>query len=129
MNTYQQVFRYGMIGLASNLIIYLLYLLLTSLGLGYKTAMTVTYSMGVAQTFIFNKKWTFRHDDHLTQTAIRYILSYIFVYFINLLALLFFVGHMAWPHQLIQGILILLLAALLFVLQKYWVFKLSNKQR
>jgi len=123
MNTYRQIFRYGLVGLASNFILYAIYLLITSLGAGYKSAMTMVYVVGVTQTFIFNRKWTFSHEGHITHAAARYMSAYALGYLFNLFALLYFVGQLAWPHQIVQGVMIVFLAAFLFVLQKYWVFK------
>lgn len=60
--TLSQLVRYGVIGLASNAIGYVLYLLLTSLGMEPKMAMSLLYGIGVLQTFLFNKRWTFGHQ-------------------------------------------------------------------
>ena len=60
MGVHHQLIRYAVVGITSNAIIYLFYLLATWLGLGPKTAMTGLYVVGVMQTFIFNKKWSFR---------------------------------------------------------------------
>ena len=56
-----QVIRFAVVGFASNLVLYLVYLGLTSIGLGHKNAMSILYVVGVLQTFVFNNKWTFRH--------------------------------------------------------------------
>lgn len=121
--TLGQLFRYGVVGLTSNFVGYLLYLGLTHIGVGPKTAMSLLYGVGVAQTFLFNKKWTFGNTDAHGQTLFRYCLSYGLGYVINLLVLILAVDKWGWPHQWIQGAMILILAAMLFVLQKFWVFK------
>jgi putative flippase GtrA len=41
---------------------------------------------------------------------------------VNWCVLYLLVDLAGWPHQLIQGAMILLLAAALFLLQKFWVF-------
>ena len=56
-----QVIRFGVVGFASNLVLYLVYLGLTKIGLRHKFAMSILYVVGVLQTFVFNNKWTFRH--------------------------------------------------------------------
>ncbi len=123
MRIHQQFFRYALVGLVSNGALYLGYLLLTNIAVGYKTAMTFLYAVGVLQTFIFNKKWSFKHDGTTSPALLRYGVAYAFGYIINLFALLLLVDYAGLPHEVIQGIMILLLACMLFLLQKYWVFR------
>lgn len=90
--------------------------------MGHKTSMTLLYVVGVLQTFLFNKRWTFSHDGAHRGPFIRYLLAYLFGYLFNLAVLLVLVDWMRWPHQFVQGVVIIILAAMLFLLQKYWVF-------
>jgi putative flippase GtrA len=117
-----QFVRYGVVGLTSNAMLYFGYLGLTWLGVGYKLAMTALYCVGVMQTFVFNRRWTFRHDGNSGQAFRRYVIAYLLGYALNFLALVMFVDYLGWPHQLVQGIMILVLACFLFVLQRLWVF-------
>ena len=121
-NAMTQLVRFGIVGVASNGVLYLAYLLLSSAGLGAKTAMSLLYVVGVIQTFVFNKRWSFRHDGVHGPAFVRYCIVYVGGYLLNLLALFVLVDMHGYPHQVVQGILILTLAALMFVLQKYWVF-------
>ncbi len=118
-----QFLRYAVVGLASNLVLYFAYLGLTELGIGPKTAMSVLYVLGVMQTFLFNRTWSFGHRSGLHGAFARYVASYAMGYLLNLLVLWLAVDHLGLPHQLVQGIMILTLAMLLFVLQKFWVFR------
>ena len=123
MKVFGQLLRYGIVGLASNLIGYLLYLGLTHASLGPKTAMSLLYIIGVAQTFLFNKKWTFKNNDPHHRVFIRYCFTYGLGYVVNLSALVLLVDRLNWPHQAVQGAMILILAIMLFLIQKFWVFK------
>jgi len=122
MSLSRQFFRYAVVGLASNVTLYLAYLALTVGGLGPKASMTALYLAGVLQTFLFNKHWTFSHNGASRAPFIRYLVSYLFGYLFNLAMLLIFVDWMRWPHQIVQGVMIIILAVMLFLLQKYWVF-------
>jgi putative flippase GtrA len=117
-----QLTRFGIVGLANNLLLYLLYLLVTHAGVGYKLAMTILYALGVLITFLFNRNWSFLHDGALSKSLQRYLLLYLVAYMVNWCVLYLLVDLAGWPHQLIQGAMILLLAAALFLLQKFWVF-------
>ncbi len=117
-----QFFRYAVIGLISNLVLYVLYLAITSLGLGHKSAMTMLYALGVMQTFIFNRKWSFEHRGVAHRALVRYMAAYVFGYLLNITVLMLLVDRLGFPHQAVQGVMILVFAMALFLLQKYWVF-------
>ena len=119
----RQFFRYAVVGLISNLALYLAYLLLTELGMGHKTAMSLLYATGTSLTFLFNRNWTFGHDGHLTKAFAGYATIYAMGYLFNLVALYLLVDRLGFNHQWVQGCLIILVAVLLFTLQKYVVFK------
>ncbi len=92
------------------------------MGMGYKTAMTLLYAVGVAQTFIFNKRWSFRHQGPTSSAFRRYMIAYGTGYVVNYFALWFFVDKLEIPHQWVQGVVIFVLAGTLFFMQRYWVF-------
>jgi len=125
---HKQFVRYAVVGLASNAFGYLLYLALTHLGMGHKLAMSLLYAVGVLQTFVFNKRWSFRFDGDATPALVRYATAYALGYIINLSALLLLVDQMGLPHQWVQGVMIVLVALLLFVAQRYWVFAKHPEQ-
>jgi len=56
-----QLFRYGMIGVATNLASYLAYLIATSIGGTPKLTMSVLYVATAIVSYLANKKLTFRH--------------------------------------------------------------------
>lgn len=124
-----QLVRYGTVGLLSNAVGYVLYLLITGVGVEHKLTMTLLYLVGVLQTFFFNRRWTFRHDGTHGPAFVRYCLAYGFGYVLNLTALLLLVDMLGYPHQIVQGVMVLVVAALLFVLQKFWVFGRAGAQR
>ena len=74
-------------------------------------------------TFAFNKTWTFAHEGHVGRTFIAYSLIYAFGYVVNLCALYVLVDKLGYEHQWVQGIMIFLIAILLFTLQKLLVFR------
>jgi len=127
--TVTQFFRFSIVGLLSNVVLYGVYLGLTGIGLDVKLAMTLLYIAGVFQTFIFNKRWSFLCHGPYYSTLARYFMSYALGYLINLLGLIVLVEHLGYPHQLIQGVMIFVLAIFLFLLQKFWVFRLEETRR
>lgn len=127
MSIHWQLLRYTVVGLGSNVALYAGYLLATSLGMGHKTAMTLLYATGILVTFLFNRNWTFRDRGNKPGAFIRYIVIYGLGYLVNFAGLYLFVDKIGYPHQIVQGILILFVAMLLFLLQRYWVFNSQQK--
>lgn len=125
-STFSQFLRYSIVGLLSNGVLYFFYLALTAMGLDPKLAMTALYALGVAQTFIFNKRWSFRYAGMHGRAFIRYNVAYGIGYLINLLALFVLVDHLGYPHQIVQAGLLVAIAIILFMLQKFWIFRFEK---
>lgn len=121
--------RYAIVGLASNLIGYLLYLVLTSVGLGPKLAMSVLYAVGVLQTFVFNKNWSFGFNGAATPALVRYAAIYALGYVINFVILLWLVDKSGLPHQWVMAGLVVFMAVFFFAGQKFWVFRQPGSSR
>lgn len=124
--SFYQFLRYAAVGLVSNGIGFFLYLLLTGAGLFPKVSMLLLYVLGVVQSFIFNKKWTFNHHGDQIAIFIRYFIVYFFGYFINLCALIIFVDRFGYPHQFVQFTMIPVIAIFIFLMQKIWVFRVQQ---
>jgi len=122
INSFSQLIRFGFVGALSNLVLYFLYLAITSFGMNPLIAMTFLYIFGVMQTYAFNKQWTFSHDGVVAVSMRRYLVAYGIGYLINLSLLYLFVDFLNYPHQIVQGVAIILVAIGLFAAQKYWVF-------
>ncbi len=120
--TLQQVARYGIVGLSANALGYLLYLALTTMHVEPVVAMTLLYVVGVLQTFIFNRRWTFEHGGRVGVAFKRYVFLYLLGYGINLAVMRLLVGAMGWPHQWVMLGLVLGMPLFFFVGQKFWVF-------
>jgi putative flippase GtrA len=127
MEVQRHFIRYAVVGITSNGVSYLLYLLATWIGVGPKVAMTGVYALSVLQTFFFNKRWSFRFDGAAAPALVRYAVAYAVGYVVNLLALLLLVDQARLPHQLIQGVMILVVAVMLFMAQRYWVFPQASR--
>jgi putative flippase GtrA len=118
----QQAMRFAVVGLVSNAVLYLAYLGLTAAGIGPKFAMSLTYAIGVIQTFYFNRVWSFRHQDKLHPAFTRYVLAYAYGYLLNFFLLWLGVDGLSLPHQGVQAAAIVLVAINLFLFHRYWVF-------
>jgi len=117
-----QFLRYGVVGALSNGLMFLVYLAVTALGLGPKLAATLVYGLGVLQTFHLNRSWSFGAPRRQDQAFLKYAVAYGLGYLVNIGLLAWFVDRLGFPHQLVQGTIIVSLAVAFFVLQKFWIF-------
>jgi putative flippase GtrA len=121
-----QGLRYIIVGVVSNAGLYCLYLIATRFGMGHKSAMSLMYAVGVLQTFYLQRRWTFSHNGRVSVSLVRYLLAYALCYLGNLATLAWFVDVLGWPHQAVQAGAIVGFALILFLLQKFWVFRGSD---
>lgn len=122
-STVRQVLRFGLVGLATNAVGFAIYLGLTQLGVPPMLAMSVVYGAGVLQGFWANRRWTFRFQGAGWPALARYCAAYAIGYLINLGSLYVLVERLGHPHAFVQAAMVFVVAALLFVLQRYWVFR------
>lgn len=123
-----ELFRYAVVGVVSNVLLYISYLALTETGLPVKISMTLMYIVGVVQTFFFNQRWTFRQTGWSRPVFLRYCIAYCAGYIINLIGLLILVDFWNLNHQWAQAGMIILVALVIFTIQKYWIFRTASRQ-
>jgi putative flippase GtrA len=85
--------------------------------------MTMLFGLGMLQTFLANKYWSFQHRGYLSASFFRYLLIYVFAYAINLAAMIELVDRRGYSDRIVQGVMIVVIAGLLFGAQKFWVFR------
>ena len=120
--TFQQLISFAVIGILSNIGGYGLYLLLTYMGATPIITISILYPVGAVIGFFANRRFTFRHNGYFGRAVMRYILSQIFGYLLNLFMLLVFVNWFGFAHQYIQAIAIVVVAVFLFFVSKVFVF-------
>lgn len=122
MSVHWQFVRYVLVGLGVNGAFFLLYLLLTHASFTPATAMTLTYVGAMVLGFAFNRRLTFGHDGRTSSAFHRYVATYAIGYVLNLGGLSALVGYFGVPHAVAQGFLVVVLAILFFLMQRFWVF-------
>ena len=118
-----QFLRFGIAGVATNLLLYLTYLALVGLGLQYPLAMTVSYVAGVVLGFRIQRQWTFRHRGPRAAPAVRFLFVYAAGYLLNLLGLYLLVEHARAGPASAQAMMVIVVAMCLYLAQKHWVFR------
>ena len=123
----RQLLRYGLVGVGVNLTLYCGYLLISYLGVEPKRSMSLIYLVGVGLGFYGHRQWTFKHGGDPLQSMLRYLVAHLMGYFINFFLLLGLVDYLGYPHEIVQGGAIFIVAGFLFVVFKCWVFSESDK--
>ena len=117
-----QFLRYVVVGVATNALLYSGYLLLSAVGVGAKTAMSLVYVPGVMVGFLGNRNFTFRHEGRVPASMLRYFATYAFGYVFSFASLVVFVDVLRLPADYVVLALIVVTAVILFALQRWWVF-------
>lgn len=122
----RQFVRYVVVGVATNGGGYLLFYLFTTLGLGSVVAISILYPTQLALAFVLNKKWSFAHEGRITVTAIKFLVAYAGCYVLNVAALKLFSDHLGLSHLVVQACAVVILACALFIVQRFWVFRVGD---
>lgn len=118
----RQLWRFGVVGVGTNVAGYLVYLAVTWLGVPPKIAMTGLYALGASLSFVLNRHWTFGHDGAVSRAGLRFALAHVGGYVVNFAMLAALHDRLGWPHQLVQAMAIVVVAAGLFLAFRLFVF-------
>lgn len=119
----KEFIRYACIGAATNVVGFLLYALFTTLSVSPVLTISIFYPIQIGSVFYLNKKWSFKHKGRISTSAIRFLISYVGCYVLNVAVLKYFNGYWGYSHLLVQAVVVVVIVPLLFVTQKLWVFR------
>ncbi len=117
----QQIVRYAIVGLSNTIIGYLSFVLLLSLFSRDIVAIVGSNVLGIANSYVWNSRWTFRHKRYDVSTATRFVCLYIVVILVNEKLLIVAKG-MDISVYVAQVPLLALTMAVGYLGQKYLVF-------
>jgi putative flippase GtrA len=118
-----QLTKFSAVGITGNLLGYLIYILLTYLGLKPTYAVSILYPMGAMFSFYGNLGFTFKYTGNPNTAKVKFIFSHLAGYLINIIILHIFVTKLTYPHELIQLFAICIVAIYLFFISKFFIFK------
>jgi putative flippase GtrA len=117
-----QMLRYGMVGALTNFLGYLIYLLITALWLDPKVAVTLMYPIGALIGYAGHARYSFAYSGRNSYGFLRYVIAHLIGYGVNIGLLYFFSDRLGYAHQLVQAVAIVVVAGVLYVLFRYFVF-------
>lgn len=121
--TLRQVIRYGVVGVINNAWGYLIYLLVTWFWLEPKLAITLLYPIGAATAYFGHARYSFSFRGKTSSGIWRFVLAQLIGYGVNVVMLYIFNDLLGFPHQLVQAASIFVVAGVLFLLLRYFVFQ------
>ncbi|NLU07610.1 GtrA family protein [uncultured Clostridium sp.] len=118
--------RFSATGVLNTIIDFLVFTLCQSIiGLYYTVSQVVGYSCGVANSFIFNKKWTFQYDNP-DKNIVHEILQFVVVNIVSLIITVIFMKLLVDRFALnvyISKVIVTFAAQMInFLSYKIWVF-------
>lgn len=117
-----QVVRYGVVGFLNNLLGYLIYLVVTWLWLDPKVAVTLMYPVGAVTAYFGHARYSFAYSGRTSLGIMRYAIAHLIGYGANIGMLYLFSDRLGYPHQLVQAVAIVVVAGMLYLLFRYFVF-------
>lgn len=70
-----QLVKYNIVGVINTLVDFLVYQLLTYLGMKYAIAQCISYSCGILNSYFFNSRWTFKRDSGRSKKEFIYFVA------------------------------------------------------
>ncbi len=125
----RQLVRYGVMGLATNAAGFLVYLLVTWLGVPPKAAVTLLYPLAATLGFFGNRRYAFDHRGGMASSGARYVLAHCAGYLLTLAIQFLAVDLLGYSHQWAQGVAVFVVAGFLFLTFRYFVFPPEASKR
>ncbi len=75
-NEKQRLYRYGAVGIATNLALYFVFVLFLRLGLAATVAAALCYGLGVIMSYMLNRYWTFSSTVTHSRDIPKFLLAY-----------------------------------------------------
>jgi putative flippase GtrA len=118
-----QIVRYSIVGILNNLCIYLIYIVVTATWLEPKIAVGIIYPVSVITGYFGHARYSFRYVVVTWSVTLRYVGAHLIGYATNIAMICLFSDYFGYPHQVVQATSILIVAGILYVLSRYFVFR------
>ncbi|MDR2389076.1 MAG: GtrA family protein [Tannerellaceae bacterium] len=122
--TIKQAIKYGIVGLSNTLLSLLVIWLMMKVFRYSDVVSNITgYVAGFLNSFIWNKKWTFKSSDSWQGSVVRFALVFGICFFLQLQILLYLNAHLTVDTYYNQIVAMVFYTAFNFLLNKYFTFK------
>ena len=120
---FKQFLKYSIVGILNTIIgLGTIFVLYNVYEVNYILANIFGYSFGLINSFIWNKRWTFKSVNHYSKEIIPFLLIFIVSYFANLITLIINVEIFKIVPNISQVLGIGAYSITNFLLNKKWTF-------
>ncbi|NUC15822.1 GtrA family protein [Bacillus mycoides] len=123
----EKFLKFGLVGIANTLITIISYVILVKLGMNYLVANTLSYSIGVANSYYWNKNWVFQSNGKDSSIFIKFLTVNLIVFAFNTLSLFILVTKFSINEFIAQIFAIGIGMMINFFLNKMWTFSQTEK--
>jgi len=118
-----QVIRFAMVGVLNTLISIVVYLMCIKLGMHYAVATAIGQVAGLVNSYIWNKKFTFKSGEKSVAEIIKFVLVYAVQYAANVGIVFVLINKAGLTKDIAGPIATIICTAISFVGHKFWSFK------
>ncbi len=124
-----QLFKFGIVGIVNTLLTALtIWLFLKVLLWSDYLSNIIGYSIGLINSFIWNRKWTFENKGSVKETVFKFIVTFAFSYLVQLGNLSLLLNHTKIDPYVCQLLSIIVYTIINFLLNKYYTFKSETNE-
>jgi putative flippase GtrA len=121
----RQFVKYGVVGASNTILQFVIFSVLVTIGVHYLIAVVLGYLVGALNSYVLNRRWTFRaHDVAHTTAGSRFALVTACAIAANVALLYVFVHHLGFAKEKIaaQAIVTVPVLAVTFFVNRWWSF-------
>jgi putative flippase GtrA len=124
-----QWLRFATVGAANTLLSWVVYAVLEHIGVHYLLASSVAFAAGALNSYVFNRRWTFRSRGRLAPEALRFAVVQLVGLGLDVTLLYALVEHIGLHHLIAQALVFPIASAATFGLSRYWAFRAAPARR
>ena len=117
----RQFFKFSLVGILNAIVSYGTFLFLLN-DLNYMISLIISHFVGVSNSYIWNKYWTFRTETNHIKEFLKFNSVYGIVLLVNAVSLFYLVNRLNFDPRIGQLILLPIVTIISFSGHKYWSF-------
>lgn len=123
LNFFKQLIKFSLVGLLNTLItLSTIFILINVLNLNYIISNIIGYVLGFTNSFILNKKWTFKSKGSAKIEIILFFILFIICYLLQLISLILLKELIKVSVEKAQLIAMIIYTTINFLGSKYFVY-------
>ncbi|EJR00831.1 MULTISPECIES: GtrA family protein [Bacillus cereus group] len=123
----EKLLKFGLVGIFNTLITIISFWILLKFDMNYLVANTISYLIGVANSYYWNKNWVFKPNNKGTSMFFKFLTVNLIVLAFNTLCLFVLVDKLTLNASTAQIFAIGVGMVINFVLNKIWTFNQTEK--